>query len=130
MKKRTTLLAVLLTSALAGGCTISGRAHTSPGYAHSSAELVYVSPGVYAVANYHEPVFYSDNSYWLYRDNTWYRSGYYTGGWTRVRSAPRAVISIERPHAYVRYRGEGRQRIRARDHRRDRGRDRHHRGYY
>lgn len=133
--KRTTLFGILVASALAGGCTVHGRAH-SPAYVSSSAELAYVGPGVYAVANYHEPVFYSDNAYWLYRDDGWYRSGYYTGGWERVRSAPRAVVSIQRPRAYVRWSGEGRTRIKARDHRgdrrvyRDHRRERRNRGYY
>jgi hypothetical protein len=118
--KRNSLIGVLIASALAfgGGCTVHGRVHGTTGYATSSNELVYVGDGVYAVANYDRPVFYNNDAYWMYQDGNWYRSGYYTGGWVRVRSAPRAVLSIESPRAYVHWRGEGRARIRARDHRR------------
>lgn len=116
------LLAILFASTLAGACTVHGRA-TTGGYASTSGELVYVGPGVYAVADYDEPVFYSDNSYWLYRDGGWYSSGYYTGGWQRARNVPRAVLRIERPRAYVHYRGDGQaRRIHARDHRDQRSR--------
>lgn len=113
-----TLMAILVASALGGGaCTVHGRASTV-GYASTSGELVYASPGVYVVADYDEPVFYSDDAYWTYRDDGWYRSGYYTGGWVRARSVPRAVLRIESPRAYVHYRGNAQaHRIHARDHR-------------
>lgn len=104
-------------SALAGGCTVHGRAYTTGYDSRASGELVMVSPGVYAVADYDRPVFYNNDSYWTYQDGTWYRSGYYTGGWVRAQSVPRAVLSIESPRAYVRWHSEGRTRIRARDHR-------------
>lgn len=115
------IIGVLIATTLAGGCAVRGRAY-STGYASSAnAELVYVSPGVYAVADYDRPVFYNNDAYWMYQDGAWYRSGYYTGGWERARNVPRAVLSIDRPRAYIHYRGDGRaQRIRARDHRRHR----------
>jgi hypothetical protein len=34
-----------------------------------------------------------------------------------VRSTPYVIARIDRPHAYVRYRGEGRARVRVQDHR-------------
>ncbi|HVV87640.1 MAG TPA: hypothetical protein VHE35_31580 [Kofleriaceae bacterium] len=132
------MFALLVTAALAGGCMVHGHAgvaYTSDGYASGNGDLVYVSPGVYAVADYDQPVFYSDDAYWLYRDGDWYRSGYYTGGWVHVRTPPSAVLSINRPTAYVHYHGAGRPRIQARDHRvnafpRDHGNVRYHQPHH
>ena len=86
------------------GCVV--RAHTGATVtpAAASAELVYVSPGVWVVADYHEPVFYHGDAYWLYRGGYWYRSSYYSGGWVRVRAIPPRVRRIHRPRTYVRYR--------------------------
>ncbi len=135
--KRLTLLLTLLLATATTGCVVRGNVGARA-YVEPQAELVYVSPGVYVVADYDEPVFYSDNYYWAQRDGYWYRSGYYSGGWVRVQSAPHVIAQIDRPRGYVRYRGEGRARIRARDHRgggqhqvapahRSRGRGRDHR---
>lgn len=80
-------------------------------------DLVYLSPGVSVVAGYNYPVFYSDNLYWRYHDNRWYRSRYYDRGWVYA-TPPRAVLSIDRPYRYRNYRPNGytgRQQIR--DHR-------------
>lgn len=63
--------------------------------------LVEVSPGVYAVQGYDEPLFYANNSYWLYQDGAWYRSPYYTGGWSYVQQPPRVILGIQRPYAWV-----------------------------
>jgi hypothetical protein len=124
MQRLTFLIPTLMALTLAGGCVVSGHAHVrSRAYVDPQPELVYVSPGVYVIADYSEPVFYSDNYYWLYRDGYWYRSGYYTGGWVRVRSTPYVISRIDRPHAYVRYRGEGRARVRVRDQRDGRSHD-------
>lgn len=59
------------------------------------------------IANYREPIFYSDNHYWRYSGNVWYRSSVHTRGWVRYQ-APTAVLRIERPSAYVYYRGSAR----------------------
>jgi hypothetical protein len=93
--------------------------------------MVYVAPGVQVVADYDEPVFYSDGYYWRYYGNTWYRSNSWQGGWAHY-NPPRAVVSIRSPNAYVRYRPNGyverrparvyRERYRA--DRNDRGRNR------
>ncbi len=82
----------------------------------STPELVYVSPGVQVIANYDEPVFYSDNYYWRYNSGIWYRSPYHTRGWVRTYDVPVAVRRIDRPTAYIRYRGPDRTVVR--DHRR------------
>ena len=124
---RRLLMAIALgTSAFVAGAGCAGSGHAT--YAVSaqvrSPDLAYVSPGVYVVADYHEPVFYADNSYWRYNNGIWYSSSYYDRGWRYSRYTPRALVTIQRPTAYVRYRpstryivrGDGR--IQVRDHRR------------
>ena len=125
----------ILTAIAAAGCG-SGRTHVQATVTSDPA-LVSVAPGVYALTNWGEPVFYSNNSYWLYDDGRWYRSRYYTGGWVRARP-PYAVMRIERPSQYTYYRPDGRrihtdvreERVRRDRHRRDRDRYRHDRDRY
>jgi hypothetical protein len=104
--KRMIMPAVLAVGVVAGGCVVHGhgtaRVHTP------APRLAYVSPGVHVVYDYHEPVFYSDGYYWRYYNGVWFRSSVYTGGWVRVRTVPVAVRRVDRPQAYVRYRGSGR----------------------
>jgi hypothetical protein len=101
MKRIPVIFPALLVMALAGGCVVSGSARVRT----TQPTLVYVSPGVQVVEDYHEPVFYSDGYYWRYYGNVWYRSSYHTGGWVTVRTVPAHVRRIDRPHTYVRYRG-------------------------
>lgn len=72
----------------------------------STPELVEMDsdPSVMVVANSDEPVFFSENTYWLYRDQQWYRSRSSHSGWSRVDAPPEHVRKIERPTAYVHYR--------------------------
>ncbi|MEO8704449.1 MAG: hypothetical protein ABI867_30630 [Kofleriaceae bacterium] len=63
-----------------------------------------MGPDVYAVADSSDPVFYSDNYYWRYDNNVWYRSTRHNGGWAVYSSPPSAVISIRSPRTYVHYR--------------------------
>ncbi|HTE53750.1 MAG TPA: hypothetical protein VK698_23005 [Kofleriaceae bacterium] len=95
---------------LAGsGCVVRGQVRTAA-YVEPEpveADLVMVQPGVYVIADYDQPVFYSDGYYWLYGNGYWSRSYTYTGGWTRVRGVPYNVRRINRPHAYVHYRARG-----------------------
>src|SRR5688572_26509836 len=102
---RTPIVHVLMCVALAAACTGSAQVHGSATY--TAPELVYVSPGVQVVADWDEPVFYTDNYYWRYHSGVWYRSQYHTRGWVRVQTVPVAVRQIDRPTAYIRYRGEG-----------------------
>jgi hypothetical protein len=98
---RSMIPATLLIVALAGaGCTA---AVASDPY---GPDLVYVSPGVHVIADYHEPVFYSDGLYWRYYGGSWYRSRYYTGGWSYAHP-PAAILRVDRPYGYVRYRPQG-----------------------
>jgi hypothetical protein len=99
---RSVIPAALLVAVLAGaGCTAA--VASDPYY---SPDLVYVSPGVQVIADYHEPIFYSSGLYWRYYGNTWYRSRYYTGGWVHAAPPP-AVLRIDRPYGYARYRPQG-----------------------
>ena len=105
------ILGVLVVSAaLAGGCAGSGTAYYAGGGTVTATtvapDLVYVNPGVQVVADYDYPVFYADNYYWRYDNGLWYRSSWYTGGWVYA-TPPHAVLSIDRPYAYRRYRPSG-----------------------
>jgi hypothetical protein len=98
--RRTSLL--LICAAALAGCAGSGSYSVTA--STSSPDLAYVGPDVYAVADYSEPVFYSDNYYWRYNNNVWYRSSRHNGGWVVYTAPPRAVVTIGNPRAYVHYR--------------------------
>lgn len=104
---RLTLASMAVAAVFATGCygTTSGSVGYSNGY-YAEPDMAYVGPGVSVIADYNEPIFYSDGYYWRNYNNSWYRSGYYTGGWVSA-SAPYAVVSIRTPGAYVRYRPNG-----------------------
>jgi hypothetical protein len=70
-------------------------------------DLVDVGGGVQVIADYDEPVFYSDNFYWRFYGGTWYRSNAYNRGWVVYNDVPYSVRRIDRPHAYVHYRPQG-----------------------
>lgn len=109
---RSTLLASLLLSAALAACTGSGSVRYQAEY--TAPELVEVEPGVQVIADYDEPVFYSDNYYWRYNAGIWYRSSDYRRDWVRVeRPAPR-VARISRPEVYVHYRANVRADVRDR----------------
>jgi hypothetical protein len=95
---------VLATLVLAGGL-MTGCAATVTADAYPP-DLVYAAPGVQVIADYNEPIFYTDGFYWRFYGGTWYRSSYYTGGWVYARP-PVAVLRIDRPYAYVHYRPAG-----------------------
>ena len=94
---------LLLTLALtvAAGCAADSSYRVTASVA--SPELAYVGPGVYAVADSSDPVFYSDNYYWRYDGGLWYRSSYYNGGWAVYSDVPYGVRSIDRPARYARF---------------------------
>jgi hypothetical protein len=102
---------VSVLSLAAGGCLAHGRVS---GGAEVSSDLILVElrPGVWVIEDYREPVFYADGYFWLYRDDGWYRSSDYSGGWVRFRSAPQVIVSIERPRQYIGYRAAPGHRIR------------------
>jgi hypothetical protein len=113
---RGTILSGLLFAATAlGGCYASGDVGYQASYSGtassdvyvSTPDLVTVSPGVQVVADYDEPVFYSDGFYWRYYNNGWYRSNNYATGWYYYDRPPVAVLRIDRPYAYAHYRPSG-----------------------
>jgi hypothetical protein len=112
---RRTILSAVLFAAAAGGCYTTGEVgySTGPGYNAggeayvSQPDLVEVSPGVQVVADYDEPVFFTDGFYWRFYNNGWYRSNNYSTGWYFYERPPVAVLRIERPSAYAHYRPQG-----------------------
>ncbi len=132
--RRLALLFVAAAS-VGAGAACTGTVHTRGAVVATSdpyyePDLVYVSPGVSVIADYDEPVFYSNNFYWRYYGGRWYRSPHYNRGWTYYSAPPRAIVSIQRPNAYRHYRPHGytvrrgvdRNRVERRDRDRDRGR--------
>jgi hypothetical protein len=102
---KNSLLHAMASALLLVGCAGSAQFHSSASI--STPDLVYVSPGVQVIADHREPIFYSDSYYWRYNGNVWYRSSNHTRGWVRYQ-APAAILRIERPSAYVHYRGSAR----------------------
>ena len=100
---RSTLL-VFAAAALAAGC--AGRVGYSAGASVEGPDLVYAAPGVQVIADYDEPIFYSDNFYWRYDGSVWYRSSYYTGGWVTM-TPPSVIVQIDQPRRFVHYRPQG-----------------------
>lgn len=118
------LIALLFAGVLGTGCYATGSGYVAgPTVAVSATtvapDLVYVSPGVQVIADFNEPVFYSDGFYWRETGGTWYRSSYHTHGWGYA-APPRAVLSIGNRHSYRHYRPSG-YRPRANSYRPDRG---------
>jgi len=115
---RGTILSAVLFAAALGGCYTTGEVGYGPSYSSGGAyaggdayvstpDLVVVSPGVQVVADYDEPVFYTDGFYWRYSNDGWYRSNNYATGWYYYERPPAAVLRIERPYAYSHYRPQG-----------------------
>ncbi len=102
------LPAVVLAAGLMTGCTatVTGDAYPPDEYGYQQPDMAYVSPGVQVIADYNEPIFFTDGFYWRFYGGGWYRSSYYTGGWVYARP-PVAVLRIDRPTAYVHYRPVG-----------------------
>ncbi len=88
-----------------GGCVASGQAGYSANATVTTPDLVYIDSDVQVIADYDEPIFYSGNYYWRFDGGAWYRSSYHTRGWVRYDNAPVAIRRIDRPAAYVHYRG-------------------------
>jgi hypothetical protein len=78
------LIAASLGMLLSSGCVV--RAHGGARVGYVQPELVYVSPGVQVLADYDEPVFYSEG-FRRYYGGGWYRSNYHSYGWSRPRRA-------------------------------------------
>src|SRR5262245_34760742 len=100
--KRTLFIACLL--AAFTGCYTEGRVGYTAHATVTAPELVYVSPGVQVIADYDEPIFFSEGFYWRYDGGVWYRSRGYRTGWRVSYAVPVAVRRIDNPRAYVHYR--------------------------
>jgi hypothetical protein len=111
LNMRAMILTTVLSVAALTGCYTTGSvgygATYSTGVYATTPDLVAVSPGVHVVANYSEPVFYTDGFYWRYYDGFWYQSNNYATGWYYVARPPHAVLRIDRPYAYRYYRPSG-----------------------
>ena len=109
--RRIIMLSALVTAlSLAGGCVATAGTGYYGGTVTATTvapDLVYVSPGVQVVADYDDSIFFADNYYWRYDGGRWYRSSWYTGGWSYYAAPPYAVARIERPYSYRRYRPAG-----------------------
>lgn len=99
------VVVVAMTVAMfASGCAV-GYTDTYPDNGYGP-DLVYAAPGVQVIADYDEPVFFSDGLYWRFGGGYWYSSRYYNRGWVSARP-PAAVLGIQRPQMYAHYRPAG-----------------------
>jgi hypothetical protein len=94
----------MLVAAGLSACTGSGQVTYSGEV--QTPQLVEVSPGVQVIADYDQPVFFSDQYYWRYDNGVWYRSREHTRGWARVEVVPPQIRTIDRPEIYVHYHGQ------------------------
>ena len=101
--KRFVLSAVLF-AAFAGAMGSSGSVSARPIVV--APGLVTIGPGVQVLPDTDIPVFYSNNYYWRFYRNHWWRSPYYDRGWV-YGAPPRAVLGIGRPDRYAHYRPQG-----------------------
>jgi hypothetical protein len=92
-------------AAFASACTGSAQIHSTAEVDYVQPQLVEVEPGVQVVADYDQPVFFSDGAYWRYDAGVWYQSRYHDRAWVRVEAPPVAVRHVEHPEVYVHYRG-------------------------
>jgi hypothetical protein len=99
------------TALLSLGCVAHAQAG---GYADAEAPVVFVEPptlvevdtDIWVVRDYDYPVYYVEGSYWVYRDNIWWRSTAYDRGWARADVNVVPAVIVHRDHrAYVRYHG-------------------------
>jgi len=103
-----TLCAALYACVPAGGeVTYTSTGYVGGGAYVESPDLVTVQPGVQVIADYDEPVFYTDGFYWRFDNGVWYRSGNYASGWVYYGAAPARLRVIDRPYEYRHYRPSG-----------------------
>lgn len=112
-----TLHSVLFAAVLTAiGCTGSAQVHTTAEADYVAPQLIEVEPGVQVVADYDQPVFYSDGMYWRSEGGIWYSSRYHNHAWVRVQAPPVAVAHVEHPEIYVHYHGKAEVRQERVDH--------------
>lgn len=65
--------------------------------------LVVVSPGIQVVPEFEEEVFFVDGFYWCRRDDAWYRTRDYSGGWAPVRLVVVPPMLVRIPPGHYRH---------------------------
>jgi len=70
-------------------------------------ELVALGPDVDVVVGAREPVFRTNNAFWLYRGESWYRSDELRGAsWVRIVTPPSSLTAIVEPGRFANYRAD------------------------
>ncbi len=111
MKRNVVLFSLPLLAALSAGCVVRARAGASydpgPPVFVEPPTLVAVDSGVWVVRDSDYPVYYVDDTYWVYRDSVWYRSRYYDRDWVTVQGNVVPTPIVRRDHnVYVHFHGE------------------------
>lgn len=94
------ILSAVLAAGL-GACAGGGYDYDVNAAVSTNGDMVEVSPGVYAIEGYDQPLFYANNSYWLYSNGGWYASPRYDGGWRFEARPPRMILGIHQPYAWA-----------------------------
>jgi hypothetical protein len=101
---------VLVGATCSAGCFVraSARGEADAPVTYTSAPtLVAVGSGVWVVRGSAHAAYYVGDTYWVYRDSTWYRSSTWEGGWVVVEAKVVPSIIVDRDHTkYVMYQGE------------------------
>ena len=114
MRNERTILAAVLIGAAAlwtSGCEAhaqaSGTAAAAPVTFQAAPMLVAVDSGVWVVQDSDRAVYYVDDYYWVYKDETWYRSHSYDGGWTVIEVSVVPGVIVNRTHSkFAHYHGD------------------------
>jgi hypothetical protein len=89
-------------SALNLGCAVHARAvgqvQAAPVVFTEQPVLVTVEPGLLVVRDSDYPVYFVDDTYWVYRDDVWYRSPSYDGGWIVAETSVVPTTIAHRDH--------------------------------
>jgi hypothetical protein len=100
---RLTPFAYFLIAAALTACAAQPEVHYSGDGARPELVALERTPEVRVVANADEPIFFTENTFWLYRNDTWWRSSSFRTGWVRADLPPERVTRISQPSQYVHY---------------------------
>jgi len=116
MNMRTQLFGVLalvgITTAFSAGCAAHAQASgvaeaEAPVVFTESPTLVAIDGDVWVVRDAEHATYYVEDGYWVFKDDVWYRSKTYDGGWIVVEKTAVPVAIVTRQHAlYVHYHGD------------------------
>ena len=104
------LATIAAAAALDSGCVaraqMGASADAQPVVFTERPTLVLVESGVWVVRDYDYAVYYVDGSYWVFRDDVWYRSPTYDHGWVVAEVSLVPGVIVHRDHrAYVHFHG-------------------------